>query len=396
MVTNQLILLTSFSISFFLIAWGIVEYALHCKRLNKIKIRIHVNGTRGKSSVTRLIAAGLRAAGYKPIAKVTGTTPRIIYPDGTEKDIFRLEKPNIIEQLSIFKEAILSGANAAVIECMALLPDLQKLCEEKIVKSHIGVITNVRPDHLDVMGPTINDVAESLTNTLPRSGVTFTSEKEFFKLIKSKADSLHADLHFANGERITDEIMKGFGYLEHRDNVALALSVCNHLGIKEELALRAMYASEPDPGVLRTFKMTIEDKWYEFINAFSANDAYSTLKIWERMAKQFTPEQTKFILMHTRSDRTRRSADMVDLLTHLPINYFIIFGTGTHILENLCLRTGIEQGKIYNLGNITPEKIFDRIQELASLKNIIFAIGNIVGLGMEVVDFFRHKKEQYD
>ena len=57
---------------------GIVEYIRHQERVFSIPIRIHINGTRGKSSVTRLIGAGLRAGGISNITKVTGTFPRLI------------------------------------------------------------------------------------------------------------------------------------------------------------------------------------------------------------------------------------------------------------------------------------------------------------------------------
>mgnify|MGYP000138528292 CR=1 FL=1 len=52
--------------------FGIIEFARHQKRIYSIPIRIHINGTRGKSSVTRLIGAGLRAGGISAITKVTG------------------------------------------------------------------------------------------------------------------------------------------------------------------------------------------------------------------------------------------------------------------------------------------------------------------------------------
>ncbi len=42
-----------------LIFLGIIENHYHNKALAKIPIRIHVNGARGKSSVTRLIASAL-------------------------------------------------------------------------------------------------------------------------------------------------------------------------------------------------------------------------------------------------------------------------------------------------------------------------------------------------
>ena len=69
-------IITSLTIA--LIIYGAIEYQLHQKNLKSIPIRIHINGTRGKSSVTRLVGAGLRAGGLKTITKVTGTYPRII------------------------------------------------------------------------------------------------------------------------------------------------------------------------------------------------------------------------------------------------------------------------------------------------------------------------------
>ena len=61
---------------------GYIEIYIHNNSLLKIPIRIHVNGARGKSSVTRLIAAGLRAGGITTMAKTTGSAPRIIDKDG--------------------------------------------------------------------------------------------------------------------------------------------------------------------------------------------------------------------------------------------------------------------------------------------------------------------------
>ncbi|MCL4278741.1 MAG: poly-gamma-glutamate synthase PgsB, partial [Ignavibacteriaceae bacterium] len=53
--------------------YGLIEFYFHQKRIHSIPIRVHINGTRGKSSVTRLIGAALRESGIKTITKVTGT-----------------------------------------------------------------------------------------------------------------------------------------------------------------------------------------------------------------------------------------------------------------------------------------------------------------------------------
>ena len=72
-----------------LIASGLLEFRYHQLVLSSIPIRIHVNGTRGKSSVTRLIAAGLRAGGKRTFAKTTGTAPRVIDSKGIDRIIHR-------------------------------------------------------------------------------------------------------------------------------------------------------------------------------------------------------------------------------------------------------------------------------------------------------------------
>jgi poly-gamma-glutamate synthase PgsB/CapB len=125
-----------------------------------------------------LIAAGLRSAGIRTCAKTTGTLPRFIRPDGTEEAIQRVGRTNVIEQVHIIRQAADLNAEAIVLECMALHPLLQSLCELDIVRATHGVITNARPDHLDVMGPTPADVARALSGTVPVSGTLFTAERD--------------------------------------------------------------------------------------------------------------------------------------------------------------------------------------------------------------------------
>ena len=72
-----------------------------------------MNGTRGKSSVTRLIAAGLRGGNLKTFAKTTGTTPRIINEKGKDVEIHRLRSASIGEQIKLIryfsKKILMSG-----------------------------------------------------------------------------------------------------------------------------------------------------------------------------------------------------------------------------------------------------------------------------------------------
>ena len=137
---------------------GLIESRLHKISLNKIPVRIHVNGTRGKSSVTRLISAGLRAGGIRTFAKTTGTAPRIIDSEGKDRIIHRLRSASIGEQIKLMHLFSKEKPDAIVMECMAVQPEYQWISEHQMIQSHIGVITNARPDHLEEMGPTIDDV----------------------------------------------------------------------------------------------------------------------------------------------------------------------------------------------------------------------------------------------
>src|SRR6478735_4054384 len=161
------ILLALGAVTALLVVLGALEAARHRRNLRSVPIRIHVNGTRGKSSVTRLIAAGLRAGGVVTSAKTTGTLPRFILPDGSEEPIYRVGPPSVAEQFEVARRARRLGVRALVVECMALDPELQWVSTSELVRPTHVVITNVRADHLDVMGPTTIDVARALCGTVP-------------------------------------------------------------------------------------------------------------------------------------------------------------------------------------------------------------------------------------
>ena len=170
------------ALAIILIIAGLLEIKLHQLSLSGIPTRVHVNGTRGKSSVTRLIAAGLRAGGLRTFAKTTGTAPRVIDSEGNDRIIHRLRKPSIGEQVRLLKYFSNEKPDVVVMECMAVQPQYQWISEHQMVKADIGVFTNARPDHLDEMGPTEVDVVKSLCNSIPVNGTLVTAEKKHEKM----------------------------------------------------------------------------------------------------------------------------------------------------------------------------------------------------------------------
>lgn len=379
---------------------GIFEYFRHQKRINSIPVRIHVNGTRGKSSVTRLIGAGLRAGGISNITKVTGTFPRLIIEDGTETYIHRKTSANILEQLSIVKYAASRKVKALVMECMALQPQYQTITENHMIHSNIGVMTNIRLDHTDVMGHTLPEIAETLGRTIPRNEHLFSSENVIPQMLKEMADKRNTVSHFIDPQSVSLEEMKGFRYIEHRENVSLALAVCRHLGIDRETALKGMYQAVPDAGALMTYRVEAFQKCLVFYNAFAANDPDSTLLVWKKIRDDIGFEGLRIMLLNTRQDRLYRAdqlAEMVGRKIEAETDYLILIGQSTDLVENMAIGYGVSKRKILNLGYTTPEKVFEQVLSVTEKISTIIAIGNMGGMGAGTVEFFEHRSlRDYD
>lgn len=379
----------------FLIGFGVWEYRSHQKNVFSIPSRIHVNGTRGKSSVTRLIAGGMRGGGIRTLGKTTGTKPRIIYTDGSEVPILRVGKANIIEQLKIVRRGVMHDVQGLVVECMAVLPQNQLLAEQHMIHATIGVITNVRADHLDEMGPTIEDVARSLSNTIPNNGVLFTSEEKYFSIFEEVGKKRNCQIHLVRPDTVSDEMMTGFSYVEHKDNVALALAVCEYIGVAHEEALRGMHKALPDPGVLRIYTINHYEKEIEFVNAFAANDPDSYVIIWNMLKSRFHDQKKVVVLVNCRKDRIQRTESLAELIAkNLPADHFILVGEFTTALLNRAVALGLPATKISNLAEELPEEVFQKVVSLTDRSSIVIGIGNIVGFGEEILTNFTNKGKE--
>ena len=138
---------------------------------------IHVNGIRGKSSTVRLIDAGLRGGSVRVLSKSTGTLPMILHVDGREEQIERRAPANIREQRDMMRLARRERAQVLVVECMAIHPEGQRASED-MLRADLAVVTNVRPDHTDVMGETREEICDALLSMRPHKGDLFTCEAD--------------------------------------------------------------------------------------------------------------------------------------------------------------------------------------------------------------------------
>jgi len=303
-----------------LLALGGAERLARDRALRAIPVRIHVNGTRAKSTVTRLIWAALTEAGTPTMAKTTGTAARILLPGGTEVPVRRHGPANVREQLEFIRLARREGARAVVVECMALDPTLQYVTEREMVRATIGVITNARLDHTEIMGPDVCSVASTLANTIPVRGVLVTGASEFAPLFRERAAAL--------GTRVVvvdpgphGPAVPGEGGRWLAEDSALALAVTRELGIDDAVAWRGFARAPQDPGAVRRGRAPLPSGEAAWLDATAANDPESLARLledfepWHRGPAVGVAARPRILVYHHRADRVPR---LECFAAHLP------------------------------------------------------------------------------
>ncbi|MFE4114894.1 poly-gamma-glutamate synthase PgsB [Priestia sp. YIM B13448] len=383
---------------FLVLAYGAREQIKHQKNIDSIPVRININGIRGKSTVTRLITGIVTEAGYKTVGKTTGTSARMIYWfTNEEKPIVRRpEGPNIGEQRRVVKEAARLEAEALVSECMAVNPDYQITFQEKMIQANIGVIVNVLEDHMDVMGPTLDEVAEAFLATIPYKGHLITIDGPYLEYFKTVAAKRRTKVIVADNSRITDEFLRKFDYMVFPDNASLALAVAEALDIPEEVAFRGMLNAHPDPGAMRITQFGDPKAPAFLVNGFAANDAASTLRIWERVGEIGYSVDSPIVIMNCRPDRVDRTEQFArDVLPYIKTDILVLIGETTSPIMDAYNEGKIPAKEIWNLEGHSTEEVFNKLRP--ELHNrVIYGVGNIHGAAeplIEVMKEYEHIEE---
>lgn len=365
----------------FLLFGGIIEQRRHYANLNRIPQRIMINGIRGKSSITRLCAGALRGGGLVTVAKTTGTAARFIHPDASEEPVYRkFGIANVIEQIGIVRRASAYRPDALVIECMAVMPDLQAISQDKLIRSNIGVLCNVREDHLAEMGPTLDDVARSLSKTMPVGGICVTAERERLPLLKREAERRNCKLLVVRPEKVTDEEMAGFSWITFKENVAIALVVAGLLGVNRQSALAGMWAAPPDPGVLEVKKYQVDGKLLRVANVFAANDPQSTLMNVQRLVTSKAIGRPLHLVINCRPDRVERNGQMGAIVGDIDPERVVLIGDPTRSAR-VAIPPKWQERTVDLGGSRGATELVDGIVGGIEKHASLVAIGNIHGQG---------------
>ena len=365
---------------------GVVERIRLQRRIRKIPKRILVNGIRGKSTVTRLLMGILREEKYKVAGKTTGTMPRLFYWDQEEEiEIIRsLQGPNISEQKWVVKEVTKKKVDVLVTECMAVNPEYQATFQKRFVRSNITVITNIIEDHLDVMGPTLDQVAEAFSETIPFNGYLIMSPNPYEKYFRKKAKKRNSKVLIANPDQVTQKELDQFSYMMFPENVAIGYVLADLWGISRRAALKGMIEAPVDPGALIVKTFGSKEEPNHFFNGFAANDATSTKNIWERIQEEYPHLRRKIIIMNCREDRVDRTLQFAtEVLPHLHADQLILTGKTVRPIINAFENQKIPAGELINFENKKTEEILQHLKEMPG-NAMVYGIGNIHGGGEEI------------
>ncbi len=388
----MLFLYTAFALSLLIMfVGGILEQRRHEANLRSIRTRVLVNGIRGKSSITRLCAGALRGGELRVVAKTTGTAARYIWPDGSEAPVYRkFNIANVVEQIGIVRRAAAEDPDALVMECMAVMPALQEVNQRKLLQSTIGVVSNVREDHMEEMGPTLEDIARSLSRGMPVEGICVTAEEKMFDVLKEEADRRKCRLVYADPDSVTDKEMERFAYFTFKENVAISLAVASELGISREEAFEGMWAAAPDPGVLTVERYHVEGKTLRLANIFAANDPNSTVMNFKRLLDAEAIRPPIFTLINCRPDRVERNGQMGEIVSDLLTEKLFVIGHPSRSAI-AALPQGWE-GQVIDLGGLDreAEEIFRTIVAAIDEEASLVAIGNIHGQGEMLLEHLEH------
>ncbi|MCP3027614.1 poly-gamma-glutamate synthase PgsB [Halobacillus sp. A5] len=391
MVVELIIILILAAIAFFL---GAKEKMKNNKNIESIPVRINVNGIRGKSTVTRLITGVLQKAGYKTVGKTTGTDARMLYWfDGQEEPIQRrLEGPNIGEQRKVLNKTVDLDADALVSECMAVKPDYQVIFQDQLLQANIGLIVNVLEDHMDVLGPTLEEVADSFGEAIPYDGDLIVNDSPYVPRFRELAAERNTRVHVCDTSLISEDFLKKFEYMVFPENAALALVVADILGIDHEMARQGMLEAWPDPGAMQVLPIGDNYNPTFLVNGFSANDPTSTLNIWERVKQLSYPTEEPVVIMNCREDRVDRTDQFAkQVLPYLPCETLILMGQTTGPIVDAYKKGALPVKNMLDLEGYETEEIVRVLQPYMAGKTI-YGIGNIHGGAEELTTRLEQKK----
>jgi gamma-polyglutamate synthase len=226
-------------------------------------------------------------------------------------------------------------------------------------------------------------------------GRFFTAEQRHLDVFRKAAADRATELTAvgpADIAAVSPADLAGFRYVEHAENVALALRVCGDLGVDRATALRGMWRATPDPGVMTTHEIDFFGRTIYFVNGFAANDPESTERIWNIALERFSHVGRRIALFNCRADRPDRSQQLgTACVRWAPADHYVLMGTGTYLFARAATAAGLDARKLVFAEDRRVDEIFEIVVSLAGRSALVMGMANIGGHGLDVVQYFRNR-----
>jgi len=391
-----------------LIALGVAYLAFERVRLDRdreaIPLMIAVTGTRGKTSVTRMLAAVLRESGRRVLAKTTGSEAALILPDGTEQPIRRRGRPSIIEQKRVVRLGAQLGVDVAVVEVMSIHPENRFVEARQLLRPDLVLATNFRVDHTAALGETRGAVAAALALDVPPGARVFVPQRECEPTFRTALQDNGGELIEVQSGVAAGVVGAHPGRPLQRlgANLDLVCGVARSLGIDEGTIREGIGGARGDIGSLGIWRYRSADLGSPcfLVNAFAANDPESTMLIHEGVmaALGIGPERCVGLLS-LRPDRGDRTLQWLGALREGILDRFSrLYVLGQHAPAlAMRLRGADGAARIEVLRGARPAEITRRAASgIGEAGGAIFGFGNIGGLGEALVAHWRGTGEAWE
>ncbi len=356
----------------FLLSYLGIEYLLISKRLQKTPLRILVNGTRGKSTTVKIIYEMLRQNGQKVFAKTTGEQPIELFPDGRGQAIARHAPASIIENVQLLYRWTRESPDAIILECMALHPETQSTLAKRIFQPNYILITNIYPDHKEVMGQRIEETAATIFQCISDKSHVFVTTDVAGHL--EKRGKLPEKLTVTQPETFQEK----FDFIPAQvinQSWSLISALAQQLNIKPEVTHHCY--REAWLSVNQGIRTTSPRLQWSFQNLFSVNDPQSA-KALIAHNRQNIPEGSRIIvLFNTRSDRPFRTEDFVNLVREeFPSADVWLTGSGKRLGRQLFMRS-LSNGSLQLMNH---EELLKKLHSGFETPATIYGLGNYYGM----------------
>ena len=352
------------------IVWGVWSRR-NTARLQRIPLRVLVTGSRGKSSTVRLIHAALSEAGIPTLGKMTGTASRELDTAGTEHPTHRIGQVSILEMLETVNRSFRRDAvapEAVVLECMAVTPDLIRMCTDDIVRPQASVVTNALWDHLEEQGTTLEQIAVSLSGVMRGADIAVTAEHRLATraVLAYEAQVNGCAFDAVSGAEVEPGILARLPGA-HPDNVAMALAVAAYAGVDRETAVRGMEVATVEPLPILPVTTMIDgiEWWYRDIG--SINDTDSLTPALRDARAQMPADAVTLAILTTRWDRPLRAIQFAASITPADVDGIVIVGEPDAVVRHYAHQAGWTNDRIVRVGTwgYGERPLYRRMAELA-------------------------------